>query len=193
MLPKSVETPRGLELQAILAEAAKDPRGLDRWPMLTEKDYVAIGGIVVLFSYIDFNLRRILEAFDRVSQLKAPWKGRTGKLPATEVAAAIQSLDVWDDAGRKALAELEELRFFRNLVAHFAIRRFPNDNAYLFIAKSERDFRRVFNQAPPLGVALTAIVDYEDVTKAVHRIEHVQNWIGRCAPRLENALIPAGI
>jgi len=30
----------------------------------------------------------------------------------------------------------------RNLIAHFAIRRFPNDDAFLFIAKSARDFKK---------------------------------------------------
>ncbi len=70
--------------------------------------------------------------------------GDVGKLTAPDVAEAIQALPCWDDAGRKALAEIEEMRGFRNLAAHFAIRRFPSDDAFLFVAKSARDFKRQF-------------------------------------------------
>ena len=67
--------------------------------MLNEKDYVLVGAFIVLFSYIDFNLRRVTEVFDKTGRLSAPWKGKIGNLNAVEVAAAIQSLDCWDDAG----------------------------------------------------------------------------------------------
>jgi hypothetical protein len=54
-LPKSQETSRGRYLQDIVEKAvATDLAG---WPMLNEKDYVLVGALVVLFSYIDLNLR----------------------------------------------------------------------------------------------------------------------------------------
>jgi hypothetical protein len=48
-LPDNVETPRGLYLQGILKQVTKED--LSAWPMLKKDDYVAIGAIVVLFSY----------------------------------------------------------------------------------------------------------------------------------------------
>jgi hypothetical protein len=79
-LPKNVETPRGLELQAKLKAAlAADPSFKD-WPMPTKEDYVLIGGIVVLYSYVEFNLRRLAEAFDHSGLLPPPWKGRAMNL-----------------------------------------------------------------------------------------------------------------
>ncbi len=55
VLLRSVETPRLRGLQDIVAKsAATDLAG---WPMLNNEDYVLVGGIIVLFSYIDLNLR----------------------------------------------------------------------------------------------------------------------------------------
>jgi hypothetical protein len=188
VLPKSVETPRLRRLQDIVANsAATDLAG---WPMLNKEDYVLVGGIVVLFSYIDLNLHRILEVFDHRMLLQEPWAGNVGKLRATEVAEATQSLPCWDDPGRKALGEIEELRSLRNLVAHFAIRRFPADDAFLFVAKSARDFKRQFGTDPPPGSILTAIIEVEQVKEAIRHIEHVQNWLARAAPKLEHHLSP---
>lgn len=188
MLPKSVETPRLRSLQDIVAKsAAADLAG---WPMLNKEDYVLVGCIIVLFSYIDLNLRRILEVCDHAMLLQGPWAGNVGKLTAPDVAEAIQALPCWDDAGRKALAEIEVLRGFRNLVAHFAIRRFPSDDAFLFVAKRARNFKRQFGADPAPGSILTAIVEVEQIKGALRHIEHVQNWLARTAPKLEHHLSP---
>jgi hypothetical protein len=66
-LPKSQETPRGRHLQDILEKAAATD--LAGWPMLNEKDYVLVGAFIVLFSYIDLNLRRVIEALARVCSI----------------------------------------------------------------------------------------------------------------------------
>jgi hypothetical protein len=141
-LPKSQETSRGRYLQDIVEKAVVTD--LAGWPMLNEKDYVLVGALVVLFSYIDLNLRRVVDVFDHKGLLGPPWKGKIDNLNASEIAAAIQSLPCWDEPGRRALAEIEELRAVRNLIAHFAIRRFPADDAFIFLAKSAPDYKRQF-------------------------------------------------
>jgi hypothetical protein len=187
-LPKSTATPRTRYLQDIVtAASANDLAG---WPMLNEKDYVLVGAFIVLFSYIDFNLRRVIEVFDKTGRLSAPWKGKIGNLNAVEVAAAIQSLDCWDDAGRKALQDVEELRKFRNLVAHFAVRRFPVDEAFVFLAKSARDFKRQFGTDPEPGASLSAVVDRDQMRGALKHVEHVQNWLATSTAKLEAHLDP---
>ena len=188
MLPKNVETPRGRYLQTIIENASAT--NLAGWPMLDKTDYVLVGGLVVLFSYIDLNLRRVIEVFHHAGLLKAPWKSKVAKLNAEEVAAAIQSLSCWDDEGRKALKEIEELRGLRNLVAHFAIRRFPSDDAFIFIAKSPRDFKHQFGSDPEPGAVLTAAADCEQMREALKHVEHVQNWLALATQKLEERLSP---
>jgi hypothetical protein len=85
---------------------------------------------------------------------------------------------------------MEEFRYFRNLIAHFAIRRFPADDAFVFVAKSARDFKRVFGADPNPGAMLTAVADCEQIRGALNRIEHVQNWLATATPIIEEDLAP---
>lgn len=188
MLPKHVETPRGRFLLSIVERvSAKD---MATWPMLNKSDYAMVGGLVVLYSYIDFNLRRVLEAFHNAGRLGNPWAKKVDKLKAEEVAKAIQSLTCWDDAGRKALAEIEELRGLRNLVAHFAIRRFPAEDAFIFVAKSASDYKRQFGADPAPGTVISAVVECEQIRTALKHIEHVHNWVAVATLKLEQRLSP---
>jgi hypothetical protein len=187
-LPKNNETPRGLELQNILKTAEPS---MQSWPQPTKDDFVLIGGIVVLYSYVDFNLRRLIDVFEYANLLPDKWKCRGAKLNAGEAAKAVRETPVWagpDDV--KALRELEDLRLLRNLVAHFAVRRFPNDDAFLFITKSAGDYKRVFGSEPELGVSMTAIVEREQVKGALRRIEHIHNWLALVAPDFEKRIGP---
>jgi hypothetical protein len=190
-LPKSVETPRGLELQAKLKAAIAADRSLKEWPMPTRDDYVVIGGIIVLFSYVEFNLRRLAEVFDHADLLPLPWKGRAVDLNIGEVERAVQAARVWaGPADVEALKTLVEDRRLRNLVAHFVVRRFPSDEAFLFIAKNAKDYEREFGAKPAPGVALTAVVEREQVVNALGRIERLQNWLAQVAVGFEKRLLP---
>jgi hypothetical protein len=187
-LPSSSETPRTRHLQDIVEAASAED--VSNWPMLNTKDYELIGAYIVLFSYIEFNIRRVVELFDEKGMLEPPWKGKAPDLRTSDLAAAVQSLECWEEKGRKALEEVEELRKFRNLAAHFAVRRFPNEDAFLFVAKSKRDYRRVFGEDPPPGAALTSVVDCAQIRGALKHVEHVQNWLATATANLERHLDP---
>jgi hypothetical protein len=187
-LPRNSDTPRGQELQAILRAAEPTMRD---WPQPTKEDIIVIGGIVMLFSYVDFNLRRLVEAFSYANVLPDEWKGKAYKLDAGQLARAVWETPVW--AGPEdvnALKELEELRLLRNLVAHFMMRRFPNDDAYLFVTKSAKDFKRAFGTEPEIGVAMTAIIECQQVKGALHRIEYIHNWLSQVVPAFEKQIRP---
>jgi hypothetical protein len=64
-LPKNTETERLIYLRSIV-DGAIDGEWTD-WPMLTEKDCTLFGKIIVLFSYIDVSIRRIVEAREMLS------------------------------------------------------------------------------------------------------------------------------
>ena len=86
-LPKSVVTPRGLEPMAKVNAA--DPAIKD-WPSPTNADCALIGGIVVMYSYVEFNLRRLCEALDRAGLLPIKFKGKSTKLDIGEVEKAVK-------------------------------------------------------------------------------------------------------
>lgn len=178
MLPPSVETPRGRYLQNIL-ENTKQSEWAD-WPMLTRDDYVLVGNVVVLYSYIDLNLRRIAEVTDHAGFMQPPWRGKAEKLNITDTETALLTLD-WSDENRGAIKKISMFRGLRNMLAHFAIRRFPKENAFVCLASSARDFERQLGVKPQQGAVLTAVLDVEHVKEAIKHIEDVQLWLAKAA------------
>src|SRR5260370_12632925 len=89
-LPPSTETPRLRYLQDIVDTATDG--GWTDWPMLKDSDYTQFGKIIVLFSYIDVSIRRIVEAAGNVDSLSDASKGRRGKVNISEAANTVLSL-----------------------------------------------------------------------------------------------------
>jgi hypothetical protein len=185
-LPTSTETPRLKKLQKIL-DGAIDGAWTE-WPMLNDSDYTLFGKIIVLFGYIDVSIRRIVEAAGNANTLGDKWKGRVSKLNITEADEAVLSLD-WSDSNRTALNQISERRRLRNLIAHFAVRRFPDDDAFLFFTKSDRDFKQMYGREPEPGIIMTAILEYEQARDGFRHIHELQKWVTRVAAEAEHVLI----
>ena len=166
MLPPSVETPRLKELMKISNEAS--PEEISKWPELLEKDYLLVGAIVILYSYIDLDLRRIADIED-----------------------VVLSLPDWSEPNTYALNHIKKMRAVRNLVAHFAIRRFPNDDAFIFVTKSARDFRRYFGTDPEPGAVLSAVAEREQVKQALLHIQGLHTWLSKTTPTIEKMFLGA--
>ena len=111
MLPANVDTPRGRHLQELARRASQS--GWSDWPMLSHNDYVLVGAIVVLYSHMDVNLRRIVELADDNNMLRPPWKGKTAKLTMTDIERAVMSLD-WSAENLGALEMIAKRRGLRN-------------------------------------------------------------------------------
>ena len=181
-LPPSTETPRLRYLQNIV-DAATDG-GWAGWPTPKETDYTQIGKIIVLFTYIDVSIRRIVEAAGNANCLDDKWKGRVGKLNIGEAEEAVLSLD-WSDPNRTALNQIVERRGLRNLISHFAVRRFPRDEAFLFFTKSDRDFKRLYGRDPEPGMIMTAIVECSQLNDGFRHIHKLQEWVTIAASEAE--------
>jgi len=188
MLPKSIKTERTQYLQDVLNKCTAE--SLNSWPAPTKEDYQTVGMIIVFFSYIDYNLRSLLEILDHTGKVDEKWKGKTTNLTMADAAAAVQSSRIWPEEALKALKEIELLRGLRNLMAHFMVRRFPNDDALVFVAKSTRDFKQQFDTLPELGQSLNAVMDGPQIQIYLKRIETLQNWISTASPALEKTLMP---
>ncbi len=182
MLPENVDTERGRYLQNVIKHTNRGEWA--DWPMLTQRDYVLVGQIVILYSYIDLNLRRIVEVADRAGMLQPPWKGKTARLTIEHTERAVKSLD-WSDANRGALEKISKFRGLRNMLAHFVLRRFPKEDAFVCLAISARDYEKQLGVKPERGAVLTAVLDHEQVKGAVKHIEHVQLWLARVTSEFE--------
>jgi hypothetical protein len=163
-------------LQGVL-DAADLGIAVEEWPKLRKGDYVAIGRLIMFYNFIELNLRRMVEAWEEAGLLSVPISGKARDLRIGSVETTVQAMAPWPKKELDALKRLAEIRMLRNLVAHFAVRRFPDDDAFLFIAKSEQDFRRQFGGASTPNQWLTAILDGNILSAAVKEVEHLQTWL----------------
>ncbi|MEA2884262.1 MAG: hypothetical protein QOH32_3518 [Bradyrhizobium sp.] len=177
-LPKGYETPDGLRLLEILKITPIEELS-EKWPHLSDSDYAAVGMLIVLFSYIELNLRRLVEACEHAGLLQEPYKGRVKRLHIGEVEKVAQSMFSWPEPFLNGLKKMVTLRELRNLVAHFSIRRFPSDNAFVFIAKSDKDFRDQFGREPEPGGLLTVILEAPSFFRAVAEVAQLQEVLAR--------------
>lgn len=183
MLPDPVETPRLLELKKIHDAVTKE--GLEKWPIPTKEDFCLFGGIIVLYSHIDFDLRRIAQLADHAGKLSAPWAGKTALITMEDTETAVRSCRDWEPENLRGLDGIKIFRKARNILAHFAVRRFPNDEAFLFITNSAKDYRRVYKELPPSGISMTAILERNTLADGIHEIEKIHLWLGVVAQRIE--------
>ena len=108
MLPENVDTERGRYLQNVIQNTR--PGEWADWPMLTQPDYVLVGQIIVLFGYIDYNLRRIAEAADHAGMLKPPWKGKTARLTIEQPSMGGK----WLETLKEIAPDIERVGFILN-------------------------------------------------------------------------------
>ena len=179
MLPANVDTPRGRHLQELARRASQS--GWSDWPMLTHNDYVLVGAIVVLYSHMDVNLRRIADLADDNNMLRRPWKA---KLTMTDIEKAVMSLD-WSAENLGALEMIAKYRGLRNMLAHFMVRRFPYEDAFLFVAIKASDYERQLGIKPGKGQLLSAVVDVDQIKRAMREIVHVQLWLAQATSQFE--------
>ena len=179
MLPKNVDTPRGRYLQGIIANATAEE--MNNWPELSDADYKEIGKLIVIFSYIDFNLRRMVEDYDDAGLLPPPWKGRSKKLKIGPVEEAVRGMLNWPNNALGVFDRIAKIRSLRNLVAHFAIRRFPNDDAYFFMGKSASDYKNIFGGEADAAGMLTAALEAPILQAALKEAQQIQIWLAGAA------------
>ena len=190
-LPDSTETLRTLALRKIVEERGAE-QILD-WPKLGDEDYALFGKIIHIYSAFDFILRYVAEIMDKQGMFKAPWAGKTQKLTIAQVAEAIQSSPIWIGSNKFALEEIESYRRTRNLLAHFAARRFPDDSAYIFMTKSAIDYRRVYGELPEgVDTMLYGVLDAQQLRDVVPVLEGLLKWAAQLPRDLSQPLDGAG-
>jgi hypothetical protein len=182
-VPSSIETERTLYLQGILHSFPAED--LVNWPMPTRGDYTLIGKIIVHYSYIDFYLLRLVEVFDKQNLLPENWRGKIDKMPIGEVEKAIETARDWTE-NRSAFELIREFRKARNMMAHYAVKRFPNEDAFLFLAKQPRDFKNALGRPPAAGMALTGVADIAQTVKSFKMIEGLLKWLAQATRFVED-------
>jgi hypothetical protein len=188
-LPISTETERTKYLHGV-AEAAAGIDVMSSWSKPTDEDLVLFARIVGFYSSIDFALRYAVDIMDRTGMLQAPWKGKTSKLSMYKVSQAMQSSKIWNEGHKAGFEQIELHRRARNLVAHFVIRRFPTEDAFLFMTMSAADFEQVYGVLPERDSMLYGVVDAEQLRGIIPVLQGLISWCSKLPGNLSQPLKP---
>jgi hypothetical protein len=183
-LPPSRETPRGQYLMDILKGAAEDVT--QHWPNPTKEDLALIGSIVVMYNYMDFNLRRFVEILDHENLLPEVWKGKTGRMPIADLENILEAMPEMAASNQIAIQRIREGRKLRNLLAHFAVRRFPKEDAFVFVTKYAPDFKRVLGYEPEPGIVMTSVADGQQLRDLSKMLDGLMQWLATATREIED-------
>jgi hypothetical protein len=118
-----------------------------------------------------------------------PWFGRTAKIHLSDIETILETMSDIAPNNALALRHIKEFRKLRKLLAHFAVKRFPTEDALVFVAKSAADYKRVLGTEPDPGVVTRAVADLGQIRDVCRMIEEIQNWLSAATNDLENTYL----
>ena len=181
-LPRENRTEKVIKVDEAIKKMS--PRELAALPSLDEDDFKVFGTLIQHFCFIDLNLRRALEVFAIAKMLPKSLTSRHRTLPDSEAVEVLANLVKRMNATVEDiptalffLERISEARRFRNLVGHFAGKRFPDKDVYVFVSKSDKDARKA-------GVSLRAghvhmtVVGRSEFLAMTNVVGQDQLWLG---------------
>jgi hypothetical protein len=140
----------------------------------------------MLYSYIDFDLRRMIEVLDHAKKLPPRWAGKSARMSIGDVEKTLETMADTSFANAIAFKRIGEFRKLRNLLAHFAIKRFPNEEALVFITKSASDYMKVLGKKPSPGLVMTGCMDVREIRNVCEEVERLVMWLCQATHELED-------
>jgi hypothetical protein len=176
-LPASIENERNRFLLSKVDSASF--KEILKWPKGSKDDFAQIGQIILEFGQIDTQLRSIVELIYRFDkgQIPVKWHSKIAKMTIGDTEDALRTSSWISDKNAEAVEIMRECRRMRNMMAHFMMRRFPDEDALVFITKSDEDARRAFGSLPAPGQILTGVVDASELPRKLKQVAALAAWI----------------
>lgn len=173
-------------LQELCGSAERLPfDDIAQFPLLTDEDFKRIGMYVQTINYIELNLRRCLEVFVRAKVLKSRISGCYQIAKASdlipELCIAIAHTDLDDLQKEESLLQLDEISHcidFRHKLSHYAMRRFPSDDAFILFTKDGREAKRQGIKVGKDGL-LIAVLHGPDLRSMLVRAITAEKWLAQ--------------
>lgn len=169
---------------------------LGELPPLDNQDLHLFGVVVQHFGFIDLNLRRAVEIFYLAKRL--PEAARNAFPNNQDGALTNILIDVFNALDRDAepLATIDQLeaisqcRRYRNLVAHFAAKRFPGADVFVFASKNDRDARKVLGRTLPEHRVHFAVAGRSEFYTMAEGLGGLQAWLAAKVPEWDERYLP---
>jgi hypothetical protein len=158
-------------------------------PQLDNDDYRLFGFISQTYCFIDLNLRRALEVMHLAKRLPPEDIKRYPNYSDADLAKILgkiaRAMDPKVESLDETLFRLEEIgrcRGYRNLVSHFAGKRYPNEDVYIFASKSERDARNAMGKMLEGHRVHFAVAGRSQFFTLSELLQDHQRWLGEKVP-----------
>jgi hypothetical protein len=165
------------------------PKDLAALPDLEAEDLLLFGTLIQYFAFMDLNLRRALEVFYKAKMLPKEYLKFYPKLQDSKlteaVANVLKAMDPKPDYLETALVWIEVInvtRKQRNLVGHFAGKRHPKEDVYVFVSKSEKDAIKVLGVGLGEHEVYTSVAGRSEFAEMVESAKNAHEWLAGKMP-----------
>lgn len=164
--------------------AAKDLAAL---PDLQADDLALFGTLIQYFSFMDFNLRRALEMFHAERMLPKEYaKFWPESLPDSKLTEALGAIIKGMDPDKEKIDEalvwvqvIDSTRLKRNLVGHFAGKRYTGQDVYVFASKSYKDAKKVLGIGLARDEAHFVVTPRAEFAEMVQSAKSAHDWLSK--------------
>jgi hypothetical protein len=176
---------------AVAAEIKKmGPKDLAALPDLDGADLQLIGTLIQYFSFMDLNLRRALETFHAEKMLPREyakrWPDSLSDSKLTEALGVIvKSMDPAKEKVEESLIWIQVIdstRLKRNLVGHFAGKRYNGHDVYVFASKSNRDAKKVLGAELGQDQVHLVVTPRPEFAEMVRSAKNAHEWLAKKVP-----------
>lgn len=169
------------ESEQVLAAKEQFSRvGLDGLHGLRDEDALLLGKAILIFSFNELNLRRLVEILCEKGFLQPQKKFQTSEL-VEKVKDGVAKAFPSDSHLSDDLARLDEIEFrrpFRNMFAHWAAKRLDGMDSIVFMTKDFKDEKAVhgLNTSNTYGVTFSVMM-VEDIRGLLNNIVEFGGWL----------------
>lgn len=192
-LPRENRTAKVIAVEEAIKKMS--PQELAALPGLDGEDFKVFGTLIQHFCFIDLNLRRALELFAISKMLPKNAAKRYQDLPDSKLTEVLIGIVKRMDAkvediptAPACLEGISKARGCRNLVGHFAGKRFSNQDVYVFASKSDRDAGKVLGRGLAAHRAHTAVAGRSEFSEMIQSVEQAQLWLAKTPEKFSCSL-----
>jgi hypothetical protein len=182
-LPSEIKTDKMMAVQVAVGKMS--PQEIAALPSLDDEDLRLFGVVMQHFCFIDLNLRRALEIFHLAKRLREKAEKAYPDFPdsaLTDVLTEVAKVEPVEES-LTWLNAISRCRGFRNLVGHFAAKRYPNADVYVFASRSERDAKRVLGANLSNHHVHFAMAGRSEFFEMAKGLEDSQGWLAAKIPK----------
>lgn len=153
---------------------------------LTSEDFMLLGQYIQMYCFIELNIHRLFNKLESAGLVKVRTKGRVN-IPyiLDELVKLVSENLIESSRIDEVIGKLKEIKFrrdYRNIFAHWAAKRIPNEDGMIFFASDALDYKKVFEREINADIAAYVVFDVADIRGLVAHLTGYEEWMAHfCA------------